>query len=171
MPKPRPGGDAGASSPSLAAPMGEQELPFHRSLPPNVSAAAKSQHLAPSLMLGQDGTKQPPTEPTRVGRSCCTDQGCCLQHSSNTHYIQHLSQNCAAELPASVMVTQSHPGACPFPADPRRARVMGTGPARATLLPKQPQPRDISRTASPAPRNKWQCSSTRAPALSITAAS
>lgn len=129
------------------------------------------QTLIPSLTLGQDGTEQPPTEPTRVGRSCCTDQGCCLQHSSNTYYIQHLSQNRAAELLASVTVTQSHPGACPFPADPRRARVMGTGPARATLLPKQPQPRDIFQTASPAPRNKWQCSPTHAPALSITAAS
>lgn len=47
MPEPRPGGDAGASSPSLAAPMGEQELPFHSSLLPNVSGAAKSQHLLP----------------------------------------------------------------------------------------------------------------------------
>ena len=131
-----------------------------------------SQEPAPSSSpsLGQDSTEQPPTEPTRVGRSCRTEQGCCLQHSSNTHYIQHLSQNWAAELPASVTATQSRPGACPFPADPRRARVMGAGPARTTLLPKQPQPGGISRAASPALRSKQQGCPTRAPALSITAA-
>ena len=177
VPEPRPGGDARAPSPSLAAPMaggGSKCCHFvGPSLPTSMLQPRDRtllQPLTPSPTLGQDSTEQPPTEPTRVGRSCRTEQGCCLQPSSNTHYIQHLSQNWAAELPASVTATQSRPGACPFPADPRRARVMGAGPARTTLLPKQRQPGGISRAASPAPRSKQQGCPTRAPALSITAA-